>query len=131
MNREIAIGDIHGCAAALEALIQAIQPGPDDTIVTLGDYIDWGPDSRGVLDQLIGLGERCTLVPIRGNHEEMLLAAREGRSDLQFWLKFGGRATLGSYGLGEEPNRIPAEHVRFIQGCRDYFESVGHIYVHG
>ncbi len=131
MAREIAIGDIHGCSRALDALIQAIQPGPDDTIVTLGDYIDWGPDSRGVLDHLIALGERCTLVPIRGNHEEMLLAAREGRSDQQFWLKFGGRATLASYGLDEDPKRIPAEQMRFIQGCRDYFETVRHIFVHG
>src|SRR5262249_55478968 len=78
-------------------------PGPDDTVVTLGDYIDWGPDSRSVLDQLTALGERCTFVPLLGNHEKMLLAAREGRSDLQFWLKFGGRATLASYGLSEEP----------------------------
>src|ERR1700730_14881921 len=99
MTREIAIGDIHGCSKALAALLDAIQPGPEDTIVTLGDYIDWGPDSRGVLQQLIELEERCTLVPIRGNHEEMLLAAREGRSDLGYWLKFGGRETLASYGL--------------------------------
>jgi serine/threonine protein phosphatase 1 len=82
MPREIAVGDSHGCSKALHALIEAIQPSPEDTIITLGDYIDWGPDSRGVLDQLIALGQRCTLVPLRGNHEEMLLAAREGRSDL-------------------------------------------------
>jgi len=130
MAREIAIGDIHGCSKALTGLIGAIQPGPDDTIVTLGDYIDWGPDSRGVLDQLITLSKRCTLVPLRGNHEEMLLAAREGRSELQFWLKFGGGATLASYGLDEDPKKIPAEHVRFIQGCRDCFETVRYIFVH-
>jgi serine/threonine protein phosphatase 1 len=130
MAREIAIGDIHGCSRSLGALIQVIQPGPSDTIVTLGDYIDWGPDSRGVLDQLITLGERCTFVPLRGNHEEMLLAAREGQSDLQFWLKFGGRATRTSYGLGEEPKSIPPDHIRFFQCCRDYFESLRHIYVH-
>ncbi len=130
MSRVIAIGDIHGCSRALAALIAAIQPGPDDTIVPLGDYIDWGPDSRGVLEQLIALGRRCTVVPIRGNHEEMLLAAREGRSELRYWLKFGGGETLASYGLGEEPKQIPAEHVRFIQGCRDYFESGRHFFVH-
>lgn len=130
MAREITIGDIHGCARALEALIKAIQPGPDDTIVTLGDYIDWGPDSRGVLDQLIAHGELSTLVPLRGNHEEMLLAAREGPSDLQFWFKFGGRATLDSYGLGDEPRSIPSHHIRFIQECRDYFESTRLIYAH-
>src|SRR5262249_29413509 len=106
------------------------QPGPDDTVVTLGDAIDWGPDSLGVLEQLISLGDHCTLVALRGSHEEMLLAAREGRSDLQFWLKFGGRATLASYGLGKEPKSVPRDHIRFIQRCRDYFQSLRHIYVH-
>ena len=46
--RIIAVGDIHGCSAALDALIQAIGPRPEDTLVTLGDYINRGPDSRGV-----------------------------------------------------------------------------------
>jgi serine/threonine protein phosphatase 1 len=67
---------------------------------------------------------------LKGNHEEMLLMAREGPSELRYWLKFGGRATLTSYGLGEEPQAIPAEHVRFIQDCRDYFESAQHFYAH-
>ena len=67
-GRIIAIGDIHGCSKALAALVEAIGPGPDDTLVPLGDYIDRGPDSRGVLDQLISLGERCLVVPLMGNH---------------------------------------------------------------
>ena len=46
-GRTIAIGDIHGCSAALRAIVEAIQPTADDTIVTLGDYVDRGPDSRG------------------------------------------------------------------------------------
>jgi serine/threonine protein phosphatase 1 len=53
--RTIAIGDIHGCSAALDTLIRAIQPRQEDCIVTLGDYINRGPDSRGVLDRLIDL----------------------------------------------------------------------------
>src|SRR6516225_5447385 len=88
-GRTIAIGDVHGCAEALAALIQAIQPGPDDQIVTLGDYIDGGPDSCGVIDQLLALSGRCRLIPLLGNHEEMLLAALEGRSELASWLHFG------------------------------------------
>ena len=47
-GRTIAIGDIHGCAAALRALVAAIKPAAEDTIVPLGDYVDRGPDSRGV-----------------------------------------------------------------------------------
>ena len=73
--RTIAIGDIHGCSAALDALLNAIRPRPEDCIVTLGDYINRGPDSRGVIERLIELKDRCRLVPLLGNHEEMLFEA--------------------------------------------------------
>src|SRR5262249_47793301 len=74
-GRTIAIGDIHGCPDALAALLDAVAPGREDTVVTLGDYIDRGPDSRRVLDRLIALAGRCRLVPLLGNHEEALLSA--------------------------------------------------------
>ncbi len=57
--RTIAIGDIHGCLLALNAILGAIDPQPDDVIVTLGDYVDRGPDSRGVLERLIALAGQC------------------------------------------------------------------------
>jgi hypothetical protein len=66
-GRIIAIGDVHGCSAALAALVRAIDPTPLDTLVFLGDYIDRGPDSRGVVGQVIALAERCTVVPLLGN----------------------------------------------------------------
>ena len=79
-GRIITIGDVHGCSVALRTLIEAIQPTPLDTLVFLGDYIDRGPDSRGVIEQVIALGERCQVVPLLGNHEEMLLGRwRESR----------------------------------------------------
>ena len=56
-ERIIAIGDVHGCSAALAALVRAIDPTTIDTLVFLGDYIDRGPDSRGVLEQVIALAE--------------------------------------------------------------------------
>jgi serine/threonine protein phosphatase 1 len=129
-NRTMAIGDIHGCALALAALIEAIQPSPRDQIVTLGDYIDGGPDSRGVLDQLLALSGRCRLVPLMGNHEQMLLAALESRSELAFWLKFGGNATLASYGSAAGPEALPREHFEFVRSCRPYHETDSHIFVH-
>ena len=89
-GRTIAVGDVHGCSAALAAVVRAIDPTALDTVVVLGDYIDRGPDSRGVVEQVIALAERCTAVPLRENHEEMLLAALEGQSELRHWLKFGG-----------------------------------------
>ena len=55
MPRTVAIGDIHGCSHSLVAILAAINPQPDDTIVTLGDYVDRGLDSKGVLDTLIDL----------------------------------------------------------------------------
>src|SRR5271165_4467013 len=96
--RTIAIGDIHGCSAALEALIEAIRPCRDDCIVTLGDYINRGPDSRRVIERLIELKSRCRLVPLFGNHEEMLFTALADRYPVEYFLGVGGDATLDSYG---------------------------------
>lgn len=67
VGRTIAIGDIHGCSKALNELLGAIAPCPTDTVIALGDFIDRGPDSRGVLNKLIDLGEQCQLVPLMGN----------------------------------------------------------------
>ena len=61
MPRTIVIGDIHGCLAALEALLGAVRPGAEDTLVTLGDYVDRGPDSRGTIARLLALGRQCRL----------------------------------------------------------------------
>src|SRR3954470_11444972 len=96
-GRLFAVGDVHGCSTALRTLIAAIHPRPEDTIVTLGDYIDWGPDSRGVIEQLIGLSSSCHLVPLLGNHEEMLLDALGSDVKLRAWLDQGGEQTLLSY----------------------------------
>src|SRR5262249_57774024 len=94
-ERTIAIGDIHGCSAALAALVRAIEPTESDTLVFLGDYIDRGPDSRGVVEQVIALGERCTVVPLLGNHEEVMLAALEGQSELRYRGLFIGPSRQG------------------------------------
>ena len=84
-DRIIAIGDVHECAKALVTLFEAIQP------TGLGDYIDRGPDSRGVVEQVIALGKLCTVVPLLGNHEEMVLAALAGgQSEVRYWMTFGG-----------------------------------------
>src|SRR5438105_4692424 len=96
-GRLFAIGDIHGCSVALRALLDAIDPQPEDTIVVLGDVIDWGPHSRSCVRRLIELSGRCRLILLAGNHEEMLFGARDGRDDLRFWLKCGGEPTLRSY----------------------------------
>jgi serine/threonine protein phosphatase 1 len=129
-RRIIAIGDIHGHAAALAALIRLIDLQPTDTLVTLGDYVDRGPDSKGVLDQLIGLEGQCHLVPLMGNHEEMMLGAREGRDNLKFWMQFGGDVALDSYGPGRTMSLVPWEHWAFPKRLRLYYESDQHFFVH-
>jgi serine/threonine protein phosphatase 1 len=98
--RTIAVGDIHGCFLALDAVLEAIKPRPEDTIVTLGDYIDRGPDSQGVLERLIELNRRCQLVPILGNHDQILLDVRSGVEPFEEFLGMDGGPTLDSYGPG-------------------------------
>ena len=103
----------------------------DDTIVTLGDYVDRGPESRGVLDTLIGLSDRCRLVPLLGNHDEMLLKICDGQAGLLGeWLLYGGDATVDSYD-GRVPQSVPREHLDFFRGCRSFYESDRHIFLHG
>src|SRR5438045_4656818 len=96
-QRILAIGDIHGCARALEWLLQAVAPTRDELIVTLGDYVDRGLDSAGVLNRLVRLAETHRLVPLRGNHEQMMTAARDGEAEMQLWCNLGGGGTLVSY----------------------------------
>lgn len=129
-NRLIAIGDIHGHRVALQGLLDQIRPGLTDVIVTLGDYINRGPDSRGVIETLLVLGQRCTLIPLLGNHEEMLLDARcDVHAELR-WRLQGGRATLASYGSDAGIEHIPDSHWRFLNGCRPYFETNRFVFTH-
>ena len=67
--RTLAIGDIHGSNIALKALSEYVGFRSDDIIVTLGDYIDRGPDSKGVIDFLIELGQTHQLINLKGNHD--------------------------------------------------------------
>lgn len=128
--RTIAIGDIHGCSMALSSLLKAIEPTAADTIVTLGDYVDRGIDSRGVLDLLINLEARCRLVALLGNHEEMMLRARKGGAELETWLQFGGQATLASYDDRERLRSVSADHWRFLEKCALYHVAKTHFFVH-
>jgi serine/threonine protein phosphatase 1 len=128
-GRIIAIGDIHGCSAALAALCRAIEPRPADTVVTLGDVIDYGPDSRGVVEQLIALRERTRLVKLTGNHEEMLFGVVDGPHDLETWTTHGGDRTLASYGV-DHPSKLPANHLDFLRPYQPFWESEDHGFVH-
>src|SRR5690606_3218672 len=101
MPRTLAIGDIHGCDVALDALVDVVRPAADDLVVVLGDVVDRGPGSKQAIDRLLELRDRCRLVFLQGNHEDMLLRAIDGESWMGPWLNFGGRETLQSYGDAE------------------------------
>jgi len=128
-GRTIAIGDIHGCSTALRSLLQAVGPGPDDLVVTLGDYVNRGPDSRGVLDQLIDLGRRTRLVPILGNHDELLLQDR-GLTSLPTPRAGGGVLTRAASSVESSPISLTESHLEFLESCRDWHETDDHIFVH-
>jgi serine/threonine protein phosphatase 1 len=132
--REFVVGDIHGCLHSLRGLLDIIRPEKTDTVVFLGDYVDRGPDSCGVLDTIIELNRTCTVVPISGNHEKMFLQARQNRDAFREWLNQGGRATIDSYtqhGYRGELAGVPQHHWDFlIQGTLDYWETERHIFVH-
>lgn len=123
-ERIIAVADIHGCSTALAAILNLVDPQPGDTIVTLGDYVDRGLDSKGVLDLLIALKSRCHLVPILGNHDEMMLNARNGKDDFKFWMNCGGITAMDSYGSSGRLDLIPDAHIRFLQQCVPYFPAI-------
>ena len=129
-ERTIAVGDVHGCSRALKALIEAIRPADADTIVMLGDYVNRGPDSRGVLDCLADLSGRCRLIPILGNHDEMLLLARAG---------FPAQAAAASEAKlrdrpgrdwGRELAKLSPTNLQFLESCVPYYETDVHIFVH-
>ena len=130
MPRTIASGDIHGCLAALNALLDAIQPTRDDTIVTVGDYVDRGPDSNGVLERLLQLEQTTNLVPLMGNHEEMLIAILARQMEPYSWLNHGGVETMDSYGFSGDLACVPQSHRDFLNRLEDYYENGTHFIVH-
>jgi serine/threonine protein phosphatase 1 len=133
--RVLAIGDIHGCLGPLDDLLAWVKPEPDDVLITLGDYVDRGPDTRGVLDRLIQLKKERPVVCLRGNHEVMMLAARDGgRGERKMWLSVGGVQALGSYGGHGRTGSlesVPPEHWDFLESeLVDYHERERFIFVH-
>ena len=134
MPRLLAIGDIHGCDTALQALAEFVPIRDDDLLVTLGDYVDRGPNSRAVLDWLISRFATGQLIPLCGNHEIMMLDAREGEDMLDFWLGAGGLDTLESYGTDGETGLladVPVSHWHFLEHqTLRYYETATHFFVH-
>ncbi len=119
------IGDIHGCLDPLRRLMDQIHPSETDEVVFVGDYIDRGPDSRGVIDYLLTL--RGRYIFLMGNHERMFLDFLQGKDRFLF-LYNGGTATVDSYG---GLSNIPAAHLAFLDRLLLYYETEEYFFVHG
>jgi len=131
--RLLAMGDIHGCTIAFDRLIEAVHLKAGDQLVTLGDYVDRGPDSKGIIERLLKIHATGLLIPLRGNHDYMMLEACNGFMQQMDWIACGGDTTLESYpGPGEEWfENVPASHWEFLQEtCRDWYETETHFFVH-
>jgi serine/threonine protein phosphatase 1 len=130
--RILAIGDIHGCLAQFDALFQSVAPTTEDRLILLGDYIDRGPDSCGVVNRILRLSRKYQLTALKGNHEQLMLAARTSHDKYSDWIQNGGDATLRSYaGIRSTLRSVPADHWHFLEGrLVDYMETDSHIFVH-
>ena len=130
-GRLLAIGDIHGCHIAFDTLLDHLAIMPSDTVVVVGDVIDRGPGTRQVIDRLLELRERCRLIFLLGNHEEMFLDSLTVEEVREPWLSFGGLETLISYGEhAEDTGELPADHIAFLRTGLDYFDTETTIFVH-
>ena len=129
-SRLIAIGDVHGCIHALDAVLEAIAPTTSDQLVFLGDLIDQGANTCEVLDRLLELKRQTSVVLIQGNHEELMFAARENEPALLYWAECGGVATLNSYRFGGGLADIPGEHWSLLRECLPYYETDRFIFTH-
>jgi serine/threonine protein phosphatase 1 len=139
-----AIGDVHGCLPQLLALERQIladgeQIAGEKWIIPLGDYVDRGPDSAGVIEHLLQpLPEGWRRFPLVGNHELMMLGFLADPAEYDYWLPEGGVATLRSYGVavpqGIAVDRVrpdvPLAHLEFIEGLAISLSLPGWYFVH-
>jgi len=129
LNPIIAIGDIHGCLLSLKALLRKLDLAAKPTLVFLGDYVDRGPDSKGVIDFLLDLDTMHDCVFLKGNHEVMMLDYLIGENMFESWQFNGGNQTLQSYPNGKDS--IPSSHVQFLWSCDYVYETHEYVFVHG
>ncbi len=149
-ERVYAVGDIHGCSRQLDALLARIAADPAEGIsrrflVFLGDYVDRGPDSKGVIERLLSPPAGFEATAVRGNHDQTLLDFLVDPAVYGVWREFGGRDTLVSYGVVpplfdqiEDFERarndlaavLPAAHRQFLEGLAGSLRIGGYYFTH-
>ena len=141
-NRVFAVGDIHGCAAELSVLLECLETKEaldvDDAVIFLGDYIDRGPDTKGVIDLLLAFKTRFPKTRfLKGNHEDMLLdfLGFGGRLG-QAFLYNGGLETIQSYGISvfsspeEMSKTFPPDHFKFLCSLESIIKAGRYVFAH-
>lgn len=138
MNKIWVIPDIHGCVLTLKTLIEnQIEPGKKDKLIFLGDYIDRGPDSKGVIDYIMGMEEQgYDITTLMGNHEDYCITAWEDDQDSKSflgirpktktqkeWEIYGGTQALESFEV-EHARDIPQRYIDWMKKL-DYYVEVG------
>ncbi|MEM9619271.1 MAG: metallophosphoesterase family protein [Pseudomonadota bacterium] len=159
-KRIYAVGDIHGCLEELNSLLDKIQEdnkaasvfqtsGSNDrqqhttSLIFLGDYVDRGPDSRGVIERLIALKKHAPdTVFLKGNHEALMLDYLSNPHETEHWLDWGGEETLKSYGVSPVAGRtnddlaatlkdkLPESHASFLQSLNLIHLEGDYLFVH-
>ena len=131
MKRIFAIGDIHGCNEAFQKMLfEEIKVQKTDMIYCIGDYIDRGPDSKGVIDTILDLrNKNYNIKTIRGNHEEMMMHSEDGLRDFELWYSNGGDITLESFGV-DTYDGFKKEYKDFFEGTVFYLTDENYIFVH-
>ncbi|NOX84839.1 MAG: serine/threonine protein phosphatase [Chlorobi bacterium] len=144
MNKIWVIPDIHGCVVTLKTLIEnQIEPDKKDKLIFLGDYIDRGPDSKGVLDYIMNLeAEGYDVTGLIGNHEDYCITAWEDDQDAKSflgirpktktqkeWETYGGKEALESFGV-ERPRDIPQFYIDWMKKLEYYLEIKDFVIVH-
>ncbi len=118
----IAIGDIHGCLEPLQRLIERLPPA--EPLVFLGDYVDRGPQSAGVVAYLRALARQRPCRFLMGNHEQMMLRATVEAQAISLWLYNGGTPTLVSYGTNPRAWMGAADRQEFLGDDRAFYQAL-------
>jgi diadenosine tetraphosphatase ApaH/serine/threonine PP2A family protein phosphatase len=134
MSLIYAVGDIHGSLSKLHQLIARCEQhaaGRPMTFVFLGDYVDRGPDSAGVIRTVIELQSKLRerVIALKGNHEAIALGVIDGTLPADYWLAQGGTATLRSYGV-QDARDLPRDHVEWLRSLRLSYDDGRRFFVH-
>ena len=134
MNLTYAVGDIHGRLDLLESLVAACRQhagGREMRLLFLGDYIDRGPESAGVVRLVVGLQSDApeAVMTLKGNHEAWAIGVADGTEQASGWLRNGGAATLRSYGVTDIRD-LPPEHLAWMRSLRLTYDDGRRLFVH-